>query len=823
MIYQEASHFVADDDISKVIDQAVQLACRRIAPNWPLDRSIAVNPWWGFVDESMEETEASMAYLCGSRLTMEMEWYLTHYEQGRIDERCLRDSLKQHGHTLDVAQFIEACKTKEVTTSRLILITDAIDARRDLVHQPACHDVVIHAIGQHCASWFDRGQARWKLAPETSLYAAWRAIAAYDDGPSLFTGIDGIADRIAALPATHSELIGMACEKLKIQKDRYVSYFSALLLSVNGWAAWCAYLRWQAELTGGADDHLQQLLAIRLAWEWVLADSPKNHALVKEWQVTSRVSIQPTRHFYAWVWQEAFERSWQCQVNQGLSTSIKQELDSPKPGRPTLQAVFCIDVRSERFRRALEACDPSISTHGFAGFFGLPIEYQPFASRAARPQLPGLLAPTMLAISVLSKSEVTHDLLAKRRQRLSMKQAWERFRTSAGSGFGFVETSGLNYVLKLLNASLNQSRRYASDSAGLSHIECDQLHPELENVSLDKKIDLVAGILSAMSITSGFAPLVLLVGHGSQSSNNPHAAGLECGACGGQSGEINARILAGLLNQADIRAGLQSKGIVVPDDTHFVAGLHLTSTDELQLFDLPEEFAKSATVLLARQWLDEAGQRVRAERAPTLGLTQATPAKLLQTLRRNTTDWSQVRPEWGLVNNAAFIVAPRQRTKSMDLSGRSFLHDYSQAEDIDWRILEQILTAPVVVAHWINMQYYASTVDNRRWGSGNKVLHNVVGGNVGVFEGNGGDLRIGLPLQSLHDGKDWVHTPLRLSVWVEAPRTAISAIVNKQEKLHQLVSGGWLYLFSIEPDSGAIFRYTRQAGVSDAWILDVGV
>jgi uncharacterized protein YbcC (UPF0753/DUF2309 family) len=222
-----------------------------------------------------------------------------------------------------------------------------------------------------------------------------------------------------------------------------------------------------------------------------------------------------------------------------------------------------------------------------------------------------------------------------------------------------------------------------------------------------------------------------------------------------------------------------------------------------------------------RDWLSQASQRLREERAPTMGLSAIAPELLAETLRQRAEDWSQVRPEWGLANNAVFIAAPRNRTQHMNLQGRSFLHDYNDNEDADYSVLELILTAPVIVAHWINMQYYASTVDNRRWGSGNKVLHNVVGGNIGVFEGNGGDLRIGLPMQSVHDGNNWVHTPLRLSVWVEARKEAISTILQRQEKLRQLVNGQWLHLFCIEPGSGDIFRYTSQAVDHGKWILEV--
>ena len=164
-----------------------------------------------------------------------------------------------------------------------------------------------------------------------------------------------------------------------------------------------------------------------------------------------------------------------------------------------------------------------------------------------------------------------------------------------------------------------------------------------------------------------------------------------------------------------------------------------------------------------------------------------------------------MRPEWALANNAAFIAAPRERTAGLDLEGRAFLHDYRWREDPDFQVLELIMTAPMVVAHWINMQYYASTVDNRRFGSGNKVLHNVVGGALGVLEGNGGDLRTGLALQSLHDGTRWMHEPLRLSVFIEAPWQAIDEVIGRHVMVRQLVENGWLHLFALD-EQGRIHR-----------------
>jgi uncharacterized protein YbcC (UPF0753/DUF2309 family) len=211
-------------------------------------------------------------------------------------------------------------------------------------------------------------------------------------------------------------------------------------------------------------------------------------------------------------------------------------------------------------------------------------------------------------------------------------------------------------------------------------------------------------------------------------------------------------------------------------------------------------------VLEFERHLREAGRRARAERAPGLGLAHLSGEALDRAVRRRASDWSEVRPEWGLVRNAAFVVAPRERTRSLDLAGRSFLHEYRWEEDEGFGVLELIMTAPMVVTHWINMQYWASTADNHRYGSGNKVLHNVVGGRLGVFEGAGGDLRTGLALQSVHDGTDWVHEPLRLSVVIQAPTEAIDAIIAKHALVADLVSNEWIFLYQIDPADGAISR-----------------
>jgi uncharacterized protein YbcC (UPF0753/DUF2309 family) len=240
--------------------------------------------------------------------------------------------------------------------------------------------------------------------------------------------------------------------------------------------------------------------------------------------------------------------------------------------------------------------------------------------------------------------------------------------------------------------------------------------------------------------------------------------------------------------------------------------VHDTTSDDVVLF--PE------SILLAthkddlaelRAAFARASRRNRRTRAESLDINITNERVLAEAMRERGRDWSEVRPEWGLARNAAFIAAPRARTQRINLEGRAFLHEYDWQRDADFSALETILTAPMVVAHWINLQYYASTVDPERFGSGDKTLHNVVGGTIGLYEGAGGDLRIGLAKQSVHDGTDWVHEPLRLMVYVEAPESAIDAVIAKHPTVQALVEHEWLFLHRIDSaDSGVHLR--RQDG-----------
>lgn len=818
------------------LEPSVTQACQRIAPTWPLDQFIAVNPYWGFVDQPMAQAAKHLSQLSGTPLVMPRSFYQAQWQAGRLTQAHLQSAIDAAQSDCKVDDLIESLGTDNQGVQSQMLVTTLADSQRDLSHAVAWVDFVTHQISQHCAAYFDVNQAAWN--PErVGLYASWASQLANDHSTALLMGYAGFRQKAARLPRDPRQLIAEATYALDLKPGQCADYYTALLMSINGWASWCAYERWQARLDSvpgkADDDDIIELLAIRLGWEWLLLQDPGNPQLAHQWiaarpDIYESVGVFDPQNSHDWLLQDALERAYQQPLVRGLCQS--QVVAPHGPATPTVQAIFCIDVRSEVFRGALEASGPTLQTRGFAGFFGLPVSYSPIGTAMTRPQLPGLLAPSRAVTDEWDNRDALslgQAIAARRRQGLQWRSTWQSFRSAAGSGFSFVESFGLLYAGKLLkNTMPNRSTPRTVEQTGLSADEASASRPRLQNMpgatpeaELQSRGDLAAGILRAMGLTRDFARIVLLAGHGSQTANNPHVAGLDCGACGGQTGEVNARALAALLNDAAVRAAMADKNICIPDTTWFLSGLHNTTTDELTLFDTDLMPASHASDLLQLQiTLALAGQGARAERAPRLGLAHLSHdvEKLKKTIKARANDWAQVRPEWGLANNAAFIVAPRARSQHLNLEGRAFLHDYGWQGDAGFGVLEMIMTAPMIVTHWINMQYYASVVDNTRYGSGNKVLHNVVGLKLGVFEGNGGDLRIGLPMQSLHDGQQWQHTPLRLSVFIEAPQAAIDSVLAKHAVVRQLVENQWLHLFQMDvggAQSDAHLAVHRRTGL----------
>lgn len=798
-----------------LIDKAVAAACRRIMASWPLDRWVATNPLWRWIDKPLPEVSAHLGSLSGTRLLPSRAWYKSEWNSGRIRAHHLRDASEHRGSSVSLTELLACLESPTVTPARRMTVADVLDESRDLVHEVSWTAFLNNSISQCCASFFDDTQAPLGPCRDGGLFATWHRQALVDKSPRLLMSMTDYPELVARLCPTADVLFETRVSDLGVAEDDLEDYFLALLLRSHGWASLCAYSSWQSQLRGGQETPwLRELLALRVAWEWLLLRHG-GQRLKRRWlhamgNWSSTTGNVARAQALDWIWQTAAEFA----VQERLAGPLFLGSASPVPWPTTndVQVVFCIDPRSEPFRRALESQSSRVQTKGFAGFFGLPLETPTVHADQWLPHAPGVLAPTLRVRDDSSDD----DLPSGTTGGALVHDAWAALKTHSPSMFSFVETLGLASGFRLFSELQPCSQSPSPDGVRGQGPGQAFRKPILASkhdgspLSLGDKVEVAERMLRGMSVEFPMPRLLVLVGHGSASRNNPHASTLQCGACGGHSGDINAKVAAALLNDPDVRRALNQRGLEIPISCHVVAAWHCTSTEEVTVFEeapLPQSHQEGLDSL--KQWLSRAGHTVRTERAKTFGLPEEAPRALRLRLLERSLHWSQVRPEWGLANHAYMVLAPRHRTQHLNLEGRAFLHDYSFGNDSDGAVLKGLFAGPVVVAHWINLQYYASTVDNSRYGSGNKVLHNVVGGHLGVFEGNGGDLRIGLPLQSLHDGTRWVHSPLRLSLFVEAPRHVLESILKELPSLRQLVENDWLHLLQIDSQEEAVYAFRR--------------
>lgn len=766
-------------------------ASRQIPPLFPLTSSVAVNPFLGQTEEPLATASARLARVAGGRVTPARSHWRDKIAAGDIIDDDLTDALAAVAGPFDAPSIediqaaLDAGDTDEPnplpTVAELAADVSGID----------WPGLISERIGAFAASHFDNGQALWQPDRTGGTFAAWRQFASRDLTPEIH-GLKGFGAFVSATNRSQWRAIGRASETLGIGFDAAATAFHRYLITLEGWAQYGRYLLWQAELAGKSDTTTVELLAIRMVFDEALFHQYREQ-IIDRWHdiiAEHETPVTPSRDLVIdAILQEAGDRAQQRKLGATFAAR-KTTAAEDENQRPALQAAFCIDVRSEVFRRALEAQDGAIKTIGFAGFFGLAAAHKAAGSDVCEGRGPVLLNP-----GVTSSAVEASDADLARRYAARAKRAWGRFKLAAVSSFAFVEATGPVYAGKLLK-----------DAFGTGHSAPADPAPQLDSsVDLATKVTTAKTILSAMSLTKGFARVVMLAGHGADVTNNPHASALHCGACGGYAGDVNARLLAGLLNDSAVRAGLHEQGIEIPADTVFLPALHYTTTDKVTLFeqDIPATVAAGLTAELSkiRGWLDAAGALTRTERAARLPR-----ADNGEDILGRATDWSELRPEWGLAGCRAFVAAPRGRTEGTVLDGQSFLHNYDWQADDGFGVLELIMTAPVVVASWISLQYYGSTVSPTLFGGGNKLLHNVVGG-IGVLEGNGGAPKPGLPWQSVHDGEAYQHDPLRLSVIIEAPQEAMTDILERHPAVRALFDNRWLHLIAMDSDGQLAARY----------------
>ncbi len=792
------------------IESQLQRTAKKIAPVWPLESFVAVNPYLALIDRPFTEVVFQQYKTAGTQILMPAAYYAEKWKAGDLQESNWKLALKRAGKKAE--QELSRCITQlEAEEKRIAMAEEKLPTVITTASKQSNYHwerFVRNRISMWAAAYFDEGQALWKQPKEESLYATWKSEAVLDRAPDIAAAeLKNFRQEIRQLPDTAFAAVYEALKTIGVAEEGLEHYLHRVLYLLPGWSAYAARIDWESALYGGETHLLIELLAVLLSYEYGFYKCYQNRGLPAVWEVAKAEFQNPQLdprtaiHLENKVsLQQALEIGWQQKVITQFQEANADKAAPREKARPKVQAIFCIDVRSEVFRRQFEATDAGVETIGFAGFFGFPIELIPIGYEKGITQCPVLLTPAATIPETVNQLD---QVVEKRKHARHIKNAWYSFKIGAISCFSFVGPIGLAYLPKLFTDALGLTRPVEKPANANLPAKAKKLRkPDISGIPLAQKVELASGALNAMSLTDGFAPLVMITGHGSTTVNNPHATGLDCGACAGRAGEANARVAADVLNDQGVRQELAKSGITIPDNTFFLACQHDTTTDEIHFFNdyqLPENLRRQFEEVV--QLTKQAAHRTRAERSLRLD----NDSNLLYRSR----DWSQVRPEWGLAGCANFIVAPRERTQHIDFGGRAFLHSYVWQQDKDFSVLELIMTAPMIVASWISYQYYASTVDNDLYGAGNKTLHNVVG-TVGVLEGNTGDLRTGLPIQSIHDGEKLQHDPLRLNVIIEAPLVEIDKVIQKHEMVSNLFDNGWLYLFTLNEKGIIAHRYTGE-------------
>ncbi|MFB6283098.1 MAG: DUF2309 domain-containing protein [Halobacteria archaeon] len=784
------------------IMKSIETAADSIGYVWPLHSFVTANPLAGFEDKPFHEAVEDAEDVLGGSCYPSAELFRKALKSGKIDREMLSSELAEHGYRSDPEVSLEHMEESEGNES-------GMDGKNP----------VDSVLTKWLSSFLDQGQSEWPMPDrEKGFYSAFRELAPYDEE---VPGINEPSD----LPEKPIRYIEKSLEGYP--EDSWHSILERQLAELPGWTGFIKQrisdeTPWQKEYPISLTGYLAVRLGLADGYGAEFRTEATSEAVSEnEQEVETGIPVKE-------LWLQCWEKTYRSELVNSL-TDAARSLDQPsfvtvggksRESRPDAQMVFCIDTRSEIIRRHIEEVG-DYETHGYAGFFGIPMRYSEYDLETTVDACP----PVVEAEHYIEEEPVETDNGREEYHRYNdtveaAKSAIESLETNAATAFSFVENAGVGYGMALAAKTLLPTRlrdffgiadRHVPDSHEFCDPDLDH-EPGSENelptgLTVDEKIEYAATAFELMG-WKRFSRIVLFVGHASRTENNPFDSSLDCGACAANPGGPSARVLASICNEDIVRRKLRDRGIDIPDDTVFLAGEHNTTTDEIELYteSLPDTHQKEVESL--RSDLVEARRGATEERAGKMG-TEAGSG--LRETERRAHDWAETRPEWGLAGNAGFVVGPRSLTEEIDLDGRTFLHSYDWETDPEGEALEAIMSGPMVVTQWINSQYYFSTVDNSVYGSGSKITQNPVG-NLGVYQGNGGDLMTGLPLQSLMAShEEPYHQPIRLTTFIHAPVQRVEKILSGNKKLKEILDNNWLSLTVIDPEQNhRAFHYDGE-------------
>lgn len=723
-------------------------------------------------------------------------------------------------------------------------------------------DEVIHPwLIRFCSVFVDQGLSYWALpGREEGLYKAVRSLLG---APGLLEPemLVGVQRAFAAQTGSPDEAVRAVLAHFHVPEERWEAFLKAELLALPGWAGIIYRLEEQPDLAPytPVQASLMEYLAVRLTLMQVAAENAwrgQRGSVREQWRTLpvrpkQDQRLQAARLFDAACRLEltaadlagdAFE-PWRAEVEaflgdeccrlfhlayerrheQEILKPLRQhrrllDLDAPRP-RPLAQVVFCIDEREESMRRALEEADPQIETLGAAGFFGVAVHFQGIDDAHGVPLCPVVLTPQHAVVEVPHPEEQEVHRVRQSRRRQWASIAHGSFHGSRTLVRGWIGSVGLGIfalfplLVRLLAPRHAGTLRRSIENSLLPTPrteltllrESDEaIHGLLPGFSVEEKAARVGGLLRASGLTRNLSRLIVVLGHGSTSLNNPHESAHDCGACGGRRGGPNARLFAAMANHPQVRERLRNEGLIIPEDTWFVGGYHDTCSDEVLLFDtdkIPADLSADFTRVKAGLEAARAGNALERSRRFEAAGSDLTPQAALRHVQERSEHLAEPRPEYGHATNAVCIFGRRAVTRGLFLDRRAFLVSYDATQDPENNSLAALLGAAGPVCAGINLEYYFSFVDNERYGCGTKLPHNVTG-LIGVMNGHASDLRTGLPWQMVE-----VHEPVRLLLIVETTPERLMEAVRRSDVVTELVENRWIRLATLDPATGNVTLY----------------
>ncbi|MCW8924565.1 MAG: DUF2309 domain-containing protein [Gammaproteobacteria bacterium] len=527
------------------------------------------------------------------------------------------------------------------------------------------------------------------------------------------------------------------------------------------------------------------------------------------------------------LWLQAYERNYREKIFNVVRQNNGRGRWRTREARPSAQITFCMDEREEGIRRHLEDIEPSIETLGAAGFFGVAVNWRGLDEASDTPLCPVVVTPVHAVHehAQQDQQDIEQTHIKRRNLRLWIKDLlhFETRRNVLTTGL-VIGLSGPFALLTLVSKILFpgrfgrwlQSNRDLIDTPVNTQVQINAQSDEPATIEHprhgftdEEQADRVENFLRTIGLVTGYAPFVIMMGHGSSSQNNPHMAAYDCGACSGRHGGPNARIFAAMANRPEIRERLQQRGLDIPQDTVFLGAEHNTCDEVIEWYDMDQlSDAQSQAWQMVNEKLDQAcrlSAHERSRRFMSASTKMDNDAALAHVVARSY-DFSQARPELGHATNATAFIGRRSLSQGAFFDRRAFLISYDPSTDPEGKIVENILLNAGPVGAGINLEYYFSTVNNEKYGCGTKIMHNLTG-LFGVMEGASSDLRTGLPVQMIE-----IHEAMRLLVMVEAKTEILGAIYQHQPVIQELVGKRWIQLAAIDPDDGAISFFVAGKG-----------